>query len=116
MASMRHDLPFKSWLVQRNRKRRMEANPQPPTIATIEWVDAPPATGSTNTNYTISWAGGLPPYLAVINGPGILLNEQLGHGASFVLSVDGTNQPVGDYVTTITDAHGNKLEATTTIS
>ena len=30
MASMRSDLPFKAWLIGRNRKRRMEASSTPP--------------------------------------------------------------------------------------
>lgn len=116
MASMRSDKPFKAWLVGRNRKRRMEADPQPPEVATIEWVSAPPTTGTTNTDYTATWKGGLPPYRAVIEGATVLLNDQVSYDGTMTLNVNGTNQPAGDYTWTITDAHGNELTEVTTIS
>ena len=117
MAKMRYDRPFIGWMIGRNRKRRMEADPSTPTIAPIIWLTEPPATGAINTEYTATWSGGLPPYHMTITGPGnVLLNDQVSHDGSGVLQVDGTNQPVGAYVWSINDAHGNKLTKTTTIS
>lgn len=112
MSSMRSDLPFKSWLVGRNRKRRMEANPQPPTIATIDWLAAPPATGSVNTVYTSTWSGGLPPYRAVITGPNGVISDQISYQGSISLNAS----EAGDYTWSVNDSFGNSSQATTTIS
>lgn len=112
MASMRSDKPFKAWLVGRNRKRRMEANPQPPTIATIDWLAAPPATGSVDTDYTATWSGGMPPYRAVITGPDGVVKEQFNYLNTITLNVS----EAGDYTWSISDSFGNLTESTTTIS
>lgn len=119
MASMRSDMPLKAWLVQRNRKRRIEAAanpPTPPTPDTLAWVDAPPATGTINTNYTASWKGGVHPYYAEIKSSSIILNEQTGSYPQIVMNVDGTNQPAGVYTWTVRDAAGTEITGTTTIS
>lgn len=112
MPSMRSDLPFKAWLVGRNRKRRMEANPQPPTIAAIAWITSPPATGSIGTSYTASWSGGMPPYRAVITGPNGVISDQISYQSSISLNTS----EAGDYTWRVNDSFGNSSQATTTIS
>lgn len=112
MAPMRSDKPFKAWLVGRNRKRRMEANPQPPTIAAIAWLTSPPATGSIGTSYTASWSGGMPPYRAVITGPNGVISDQISYQGLISLNASDA----GDYTWSVNDSFGNSSQATTTIS
>lgn len=92
-----------------------KVSPSAPPVPALEWVTPPPDTATTGTDYTASWSGGVSPYHAEIRSATDLLNDQDGATTSITMNVDGTNQPVGDYTWTVTDAKGATLTATTTV-
>lgn len=82
----------------------------------LEWVNAPPASGTANTDITATWKGGVAPYTATVKQGSTVASNQTGTQTSITANVNGTSKPLGAWVWTVTDAEGTSITGSTTIT
>lgn len=86
----------------------------------LSWVGTLPDTGKTDTDLTLTFAGGLGPWVGTVTGPGgENENTTTYQGPPFTLTgnISGlANEPVGKWVWEVMDSTGNVIQHTIEIS
>lgn len=90
--------------------------PPPPALVWVSTIPTAPVVLAANAPYSLEWKGGVAPYVVEVISGTALLNDQDSVDTKITIQIDGTNQPCGSYVFTVTDAKGTKLTATITFA